>query len=705
MNTRNTSPTRPRALHRVLLALAALCLWAAPALGQTTTGGTQIQNQASATYSDGTNNYSVNSNTVTVTVANVAGLTITPDGGSVPTVVSGQTGVDFTFTVTNSSNFATQVRFPASGAGIVTQGSITVTQAVIDVNGNGIDGGDIDIFSNGSAVLYPSASPYLARNASFNVVVRVSVSAAAAAGSTIGVTLGDASGDNVASNGSAAEVRTSVPSGVTLTGSESEAVGSITSSVENDAQLRLNLTAPAGPVALGSSVTYTWSVENAGARDVTARTLTNAPAGSQTGVFVIAPVPARTTFASVTPPAGVTVLYSTSALTTDPVTGAVWTTAAPPPGSVTRVAFNAGATLASGASVTNMQMVVTVNTGINATLPLWQIGDAFGRNSVNASVTDQSGDLVVNKGDSNADFNEPRFGVDPLSATQGFQLPTLLTPVGSVLFGPSGAPAAVGPTNNNDDYTNRSVAPAAVAGLSHLNTLTGATTVDFTNTVQNTGNADDTFTFTAPTVPAGFTVQISTNGGTSFTTLSGGGSTTLAVAFGASANVIVRVTAPAGTAVLQAGGFNTVVRATSGVTPASSNDTHDNLYTGFLRLVKSSQVFNSTGVGGASDAVPGADIEYTITYSNVSVGGGGAGCVDLVASSIVISEDGNAAPNNWGSTTTQLTTPAPSDSGGGTITDGNTSGAVTAATTFLRDAAGSLSPGVSRTFVFRRRIN
>ena len=704
MKTRKNSPTRLRALPAALVAFAALWLAAAPALGQTTSGGTSIVNQASATYSDGTNSYTANSNPVTVTVANVAGLTITPDGGSVPTVVSGQTGVDFTFTVTNSGNFPTQVRFPASGAAIGLSGTATVTQAVIDVNGNGIDGGDTDILGNGSAVLYP-ASPYLARNASFNVIVRVSVGAAAAAGSTVSVTLGDASGDNVASDGSAAEVRTSVPPSVTLTGSESEAVGSISTTVENDAQLRLGLTAPAGPVALGSSVTYTWVLDNTGARAVTSRTLTNAPAGSNTGVFVVVPVPARTTFASVTPPAGVTVLYSTSALTADPVTGATWTTVAPPAATVTRVAFNTGATLAPAATVSNMQVVVTVNTGINATQPIYQIGDAFGSNSVSASLTDQSGDGVVNKGDGNADFNEPRFGVDALSATQGFQLPTTLTQVGSVLFGPSGAPAAVGPNNNNDDYTNRSVAPAAVAGLSHLDTLGSAATVDFTNTVQNTGNTDDTFTFTAPTVPAGFTVQLSTNGGTSFTTLSGGGSATLAVAFGASANVIVRVTAPAGSAVLQAGGFGVTVRATSGVTPASSNDTRDNLYTGFLRLVKTSAVFNSTGVGGASDPVPGADIEYTITYSNVSTGGGGAGCVDLVASSVVISEDGDAAPNNWGTTTTQLTTPAPSDSGGGTITDGDTNGAVTAATTFLRDSAGTVNPGVSRTFVFRRRIN
>jgi hypothetical protein len=702
MKTRTNTPTL---LPRALAALALLCLCAATSFAQATSGGTQIQNRASATYSDGTNSYSVNSNTVTVTVANVSGLAITPDAGTVANVVAGQTNVDFTFTVTNTGNYATLVRFLASGASVQLSGPATVTQAVIDVNSNGIGAGDTDILTNGADVL--SAS--LARNASLTVIVRASVNAGAAAGSTVSVTLGDSSTggptfDNQTANSSIHEVRTSVPGGTTApVNGESEARGDISTTVDNDAQLRLNLNAPAGPVALGSNITYTWSLDNTGARTVSSRTLTNAPAGSNTGVFVVAPVPSRTTFVSITPPAGVTVLYSTSPLTSDPVTVATWTTVAPPAATVVRVAYNVGASLANGASVANMQMVVSVNTGINASNPVYEIGDAFGKNTVGTNLTDQSGDAVVNKGDGNADFNEPRITLDPVSATQGFQLPTTLTQTGSVLLGPSGAPAAVGPTNNNDDYTNKSVAPAAIAGLSHLDTITGAAGVDFVNTVQNTGNANDTFTLTAPTVPAGFTVAISTNGGTSFTTVSGGGSTTLAVSFGSSANFIVRVTAPSGSAVLQ--GFSTTIRATSGISSGQSNDTIDRLYTGFLKLLKSFTVINGTGVGAATDAVPGADIEYTITYSNVSVGGGGAGCVDLVASSVLISEDGSAAPNNWASNTTQVTSPAPSDSNGGTITDGNTSGAVTAASTFLKDAAGTVNPGVSKAFVFRRRIN
>src|SRR5436305_5112572 len=502
MKTRTTKLTLPRALSGVLLALAALCLMTTPALAQTTSGGTQIQNRASATYSDGTNSYSVVSNTVTVTVANVAGLAITPDGGSIPTVVAGQTGVDFTFTVTNTSNFATQVRFPASGAAIVTSGSITVTQAVIDVNGNGIDGSDIDILANGAPVLYPSSSPFLARNASFNVVVRVSVNAGASAGSTIGVTLGDASVDNVASNGSAAEVRTSVPSGFTLSGPESEAIGSVTTTVDNDVQLRADLTVPAGPVALGSNITYDVTARNTGARAAATQTLQGGPAGSNTGVFVVIPIPVATLLQSVpAPPAGVTVLYSTSALGADPGPGdppasgplsaaVTWTTTAPSPlSNTTRVVFrlNSGNALAAGASVAGLDLVLTVQSNINAAVPIYGISEMFARSSIGTMLTDQSDNLageVTNKGDGNANFNEPKFGVDPVSATKGFQLPTTLTQVGSVLIGPSGAPSAVGPTDNNDDYTNKSVAPAAIAGLSHLDTLAAASSIDFTNTVQ-----------------------------------------------------------------------------------------------------------------------------------------------------------------------------------------------------------------------------
>jgi len=77
---------RTGACARLLLALAITCALSAHAIAQTP-GGTTISNQASATYSDGTNSYSTVSNTVTVTVSNVSGLAITPDAGSNPTRV------------------------------------------------------------------------------------------------------------------------------------------------------------------------------------------------------------------------------------------------------------------------------------------------------------------------------------------------------------------------------------------------------------------------------------------------------------------------------------------------------------------------------------------------------------------------------------------------------------------------------------------
>src|SRR5215813_5688766 len=131
---------RTSVIVRLLTAMAIISVLAAPSAAQTP-GGTTISNQASATYSDGTNSYSTVSNTVTVTVSNVSGLAITPDAGSNPTVVAGQTGVLYNFTVTNTGNFTDQVRFLASGASVRVVGPGSVTRAGIDlVSSNTITG-------------------------------------------------------------------------------------------------------------------------------------------------------------------------------------------------------------------------------------------------------------------------------------------------------------------------------------------------------------------------------------------------------------------------------------------------------------------------------------------------------------------------------------------------------------------------------------
>ncbi|HEY5838760.1 MAG TPA: hypothetical protein VIT19_06970 [Pyrinomonadaceae bacterium] len=648
-----------------------------------TPGGTVISNQASASYTDGTNTYETVSNTVTVTVSNVSGITITPDAGSNPTVVAGQTAVLNDFTVSNTGNFTDQVRFLASGASVRVVGPGTITRAVIDLDNSGtINGGDTDIFTNGADVL----SANIAQNGSIHVLVEVSVNAGATAGQTVQVLLGDASTggpsfDNQAANSSANEVRT--VSATSVNGLR-EGRGDISVTVANDALLQLTLTAPSGPVALGSDITYGWQVCNNGARDASGVTL-----NASTQVYIIAPVPARTVLTSgQTFPAGT--LYTTSALTTAPLS-ATWSSSAPVPlSNTTRLAFPVGATLASGGACSaSINMIVTINTGIDASVPIDEIGDAFGRNTVNATITDQSGDATPNNGDGNANFNEGYIA----GAGHGVIQQTTLTQIGSVLIGPSGAAGAVGPTDNNDDYTNKS-ANTGIAGVAPGGVTTALGQLVYVNTVQNTGNTADTFTLDAPTVPAGFTVEISTTGiGGPYTTVSGGGSVSLAIAFGASANIHVRITEPAGNTVLT--GFDTVIRATSTATPAANNRTIDRLYTGFVRLVKSYTVSNSTGVGGATDAVPGAVITYNITYENISTSNGDASCVKLTAQNLVITEDGLAAPNNWGTFTTHTGTPG--DTGSGVVVIVN-------ATTYT-DTVASLAPGVSAVFSFQRSIN
>ena len=334
-------------------------------------------------------------------------------------------------------------------------------------------------------------------------------------------------------------------------------------------------------------------------------------------------------------------------------------------------------------------MVVTVNTGIDASIPIDEIGDVFGRNTVNATITDQSGDATPNNGDGNANFNEGYVA----GAGHGVIQQTTLTQVGSVLIGPSGAPGAVGPTDNNDDYTNKSV-NTGIAGVAPGGVTTALGQLVYVNTVQNTGNATTRSRLTRRQFRPASPSRVSTTGiGGPYTTVSGGGSVSLAIAFGASANIHVRITEPAGNTVLT--GFDTVIRATSTATPAANNRTIDRLYTGFVRLVKSYTVSNATGVGGATDAVPGAVITYNITYENISTSNGDANCVKLTAQNVVITEDGLAAPNNWGTFTTHTGTP--SDTGSGVVVIVN-------ATTYT-DTIASLAPGASAVFSFQRSIN
>jgi hypothetical protein len=715
MKIRDNFPIQASAvatIKRLICVLALACALCAPALSQQTAGGTVITNTATATYSDGTSSYNTQSLPVTVTVANVSGLNITPDAQANATVVAGQTSVPFVFTVTNTGNFDDQVRFLASGGSIVISGPGTISDAFIDnvtVN-NTRNGGEQQIFGNGAAIdqtLKKSGDPL----DHFNVVVLVNVNAGATSGQSIRVQLGNETGaspyDNLASTGTGSEVRTL---GASANGSR-QAGGDSHSDIANDAQLVVSLAAPTGPIALGSDISYTVGVCNTGARDAAAITLSG-----NSGVFIIMPVPSNTTLKSGQAFTGsVLTLYTTDPLTTAP-TAANWSTTAPAPlSNTTRLAFKVATPLLANSSPcsANIPMLVTVNTGINASSPIRAMADAFANNSIASLITDQSdgqssGAQIPGKGDGNA-LNP---SVTQPNASSGTPLQTTLQQVGNVMNGPLGQPGASGPSSTDDDYTNKSV-NTGIAGIAPGgNTNAVGNALVFDNTVQNSGNSDDTFTLNVQSFPAnsgtgGVTIRVSTDNGTNWTTLvsngaaTGAANPTLAVAFGSTANYKVEITLPSALPVLA--GYNTVIRATSANTATVHNDTIDRVYTGFIQLNKAAQIINSTGIGGATDPVPGAVIEYTITYTNVSSSAGSNNGL-LNATSVTITDLGTGG-NNWtananyvaGSASSQLVTPVATPNYGSISVSGSPVDSVAV-------TLPGLQAGVSGTFKFRVTI-
>lgn len=261
-----------------------------------------------------------------------------------------------------------------------------------------------------------------------------------------------------------------------------------------------------------------------------------------------------------------------------------------------------------------------------------------------------------------------------------------------VLLGPCGSSAAAGPTGINDDFTNRSIGADIVTGP---NTVTAnSASVVFRNTLQNTGTADDAFIIAAPSLPLGFRAEVSTDNGDTYAVIDQwSNSITVAVGYRAAVILFVRITAPSGLPGLHA--FETVIRATSTVSPAVTNETINRIYTGFIRLENAEAIVNHTGVGGPSDAVPGAQVEFIITYSNIS-SMNGVDCALLIAYNLVISADGRKPPNNWGVTTDHVV--GASDNRGGLIV-GDRPNSQSLANVVMR-----LDAGESGVFRFRRMI-
>ncbi|MEA5580403.1 hypothetical protein VB620_03490 [Nodularia harveyana UHCC-0300] len=544
----------------------------------------------------------------------------------------------------------------------------------------------------------------------------------------------------------------------------------------------------------------------------------NLNGSQQPRILVSDAIPLNTELAATpTAPANWQVVYTTTPVTTD-ANQAAWTTAAPGDlSTVTRVGFiNDPGTLTSvapGVTVPGFSLQVKVRDTVTAaTVTVNNIAQLFGQTDgvppvdantdgvpdniiydesgddnpsnydgvnppldENGVSTDTNGDGVpdTTPGISDGFINDPtdltNTGTDPIGDNTNNNQGTgpggeantfdINAPV-SVLNGPNNQPDAVGPNNNNDDFTNRST--PVPAGLAPGDTLDpGAVTFD--NTIQNTGGAAAPISL-VPTPPAtpgdlptGTEVTINANNetrtyvwdGTQFTF---GGTpidnaaeyiTIPNVPAGGNVNYTVSVDLPANSPLSTDidRGFPVPVTAfvddaTPGLQTETQNTTIDRVYTGFLKLEKVSRILPGTGpaVQGTDGTfsttnkqpAPGNIIEYRITYTNISEAQDGSNTnVILSASNVVIVENGITAPNNWALDnnsdtvidTSNVVGSAAASSGtltiqffnGNPVTLGTDITGTTPATdvTQYTNTVGTVPPGITGTgtFTFQRRVN
>jgi hypothetical protein len=819
-------------LYRSLVITALLAngifQFVAPVLAEGTTAGQSISNTATATYEDPNNpgtTINTTSNTVTVTVAEVAGITVTASGitdntSGTPVVVGDI--LYYNYTITNVGNDPTKFRVPnlARVTGPATAGNLEYST----------DGGTTWTPISGSEYVTDS----IPVDGSILVRVPVTVQPGAQTNDVITVTLGDAPGDgqNQLRDPNGGDVYTVDNADGSVTGEvagtpvngvrEASATqkATVNSSLKNYAlatilKTRSNYDNANTPVITDDTLSYGLSLR-VELNDPTGNNITPVPLVGTTingltgpRILISDAIPNGTELAAVpTPPPGWQVVY-----TTDPISinanDATWQslTSATNLSTVTRVGFvNDPAVITSiapGQTVSGFSIKVKVKSTATSPLTVNNIAQLFGQTSGGTTlVYDESGDQspsnydgqtippgstdtnndgvpdtnpavtdgyindTTDLGNTGTDSGNNNSGSGPGGEANTF---TVQTPLASdVLNGPERTPDAIGPTSNNDDFTNKSsfVPPNQAPG----STL-DPSGVAFTNTVQNSGTDPNNISLvpTEPTNPADLpvgTLVTITYGAESKSYVWDGDEflydadrnpnttndqspidatseyiTIPNVAPGTNVNYGVEVNLPANTPLSTDidKGFPVPITAfvddgTPGLGSEPQNTTIDRVYTGFLKLVKESRILPGTGpaVQGndgtfSSDPkkpAPGNIIEYRITYKNISEAQAGTGNILLRADKVVITEDGTTGGNNWaldndsdGKIDTSNIVGSAKDSGAATINfyNGNpaTNSSIdqtgttvnTDVTKYVDTVTGNVAPGESRTFTFQRKVN
>jgi hypothetical protein len=727
----------------------------APASAAQTAAGTPITNTATATYQDpGGTTYNSQSNTVTTTVQNAPSMTISPPTGTPGsnTVSPGGTITD-TYTLTNTSNSAgyfqlTGVQSTDDG---VTAGQGTFTTYVVNAGAG-----------NQSFATIAAVNTYLSTGnggSAFMTAVNGTI--------TIGVTY-------QANVGASGTITTKLTPTVTLPGAptgptgtstatSSSVVGQYNDTVTLDARVDVQKTAAVGGSVAAPTVTYTVRFANGGARNLAPVFKNALPGGNAAaysgctnstacGVAFTDKLPSynatQLTLTAAVPSisgAAGTIIYSTDGTTwTTTQAGAVYIGVFLPATSIT------GAGLTTFQPNNNATSQNTVSAG-NAALTLtFTMNGSTATGAANANAITNVANSTY--GDQSGFIEGPGIGVQTVtnnaSATTAQTAPIIAnangalagagsatsaaSPLNTVLFnGPNGFPQAVGPTNNNDDYTavsytNGGASVSAVTGNT-VSVAAGAAAISTTNSLQNTGNKDDTYNLTAATaagltaLPAGWTVTFQSTGqaasGSCGAVAANTVITSVCVPSGATQTYKTIYTPPAGATTFNAyTGYGDAITATSVNDNTKSNITIDEIVVGgFVKLTKTWSVAlgqpcaSATVFTPSSASVnPGDCVQYTVAYTNV-MPSGGTNDITVNASSFVITEDGAASggaqvaySNSWAANTAGLYAAAV-DSNGGTLTYFNPGPGAVGAKKFT-DNIGALAAGASGNCTFKVQV-